>query len=110
VTERGRQPRYGHLPNLWIGEGGKGALTKNGLYQAVMRRLGDAGLGHLSPHAFRRGTATNGLRAGMQESLLMQLMGWDTRAMVEHSTATQRNELAVKGTANSTRQVGSPSR
>jgi site-specific recombinase XerD len=75
-TREGR-PKGGAL---WLGK--RGPLTDSGLRQLLDRRAADAGIAHLHPHMFRHLFAHRWLSAGGQETDLMMLAGWRSRAMV----------------------------
>lgn len=47
--------RYGHLPNLWIGQ--HGAMTASGVFQVVADRGASVGLHGLHPHQLRHSFA-----------------------------------------------------
>jgi len=79
VRERARH-RLADLPALWLGL--SGALTGNGVYQVVRNRAVAAGLGHAWPHLLRHIWAHRWLAEGGQETDLMRLAGWRSRAML----------------------------
>ncbi len=83
------------LPWLWLGE--RGRLTDSGVYQVVVRRSREAGLGHIHPHQFRHTQAHKWLVDGGGEHDLASLNGWSTTQMVARyakSAATDRAKAA----------------
>lgn len=58
---------------LWIGK--RGLLSSDGVRSMIERRRRDAGV-TVSAHAFRRGLATRALRAGVSQTSLESICGW----------------------------------
>jgi integrase/recombinase XerC len=81
-------------PGLWLGEKGKGALTSNGVYQALRRRGRAVGLPGLHPHQFRHTASHRWLADGGSETDLMQLNGWKSRSMLNRYAASAAAERA----------------
>jgi site-specific recombinase XerD len=94
LRERARRRDAGR-PELWLGL--KGPLTSYGIYEVVRGRAERAGLGHVWPHVFRHSFSHHFLANGGQESDLMALNGWKSRAMLGRyaaSTAAERARAA----------------
>lgn len=90
---RGRHA-YADSPWLWLGL--KGGFTKSGVAQMVHDRGRAAGLGdHVHPHQLRHSYAHTGLINGMQETDLMRIMGWRSRAMLQRYAASAGAERAI---------------
>jgi site-specific recombinase XerD len=70
-----------HRLGLWLGTGGRGPLTGNGIYQIVRRRGDQAGV-RVSPHRFRHHFSHTWLDRGGAEGDLMELNGWSSPQML----------------------------
>jgi len=92
LRARARSP-HAESPSLWVGI--KGPLTGSGVFQLVQRRSERAGLGKLHPHQFRHLFSHNWLSEGGQESDLMELNGWKSRAMVSRYARSAAHERAL---------------
>jgi site-specific recombinase XerD len=87
-----RRHELGHLPALWIGQ--RGALTESGVTQMLRRRSRRAGVADVHPHRFRHDTAHRAQVAGLAESDLMEVFGWQSPEMVRRYGASARAERA----------------
>lgn len=85
LRARARHPKC-ESPWLWLGVGGHDTsrLGPSGIQDMIERRAKLAGLGKVTPHAFRRTFAHDWLVAGGSESDGMRIAGWKTRTMIEH--------------------------
>lgn len=77
---------------LWRGK--RGTLTGSGALQIVRRLCWCAGVEHKAVHAFRRAAAAQMKRLGMNDSDILEVMGWKDIAMLRRYTATVAGELA----------------
>jgi site-specific recombinase XerD len=94
VRERARR-RDAHLPALWLGK--KGNITASGIRQLVERRGELAGIQGLHPHQLRHSWAHYMLGEGEhQETDVMRLAGWNSRAMLGRYAASTGQQRAVK--------------
>jgi site-specific recombinase XerD len=84
VRIRARHPRA-DSPWFWLGTSGRdtGHFGAAGIQDMLERRGIEAGLGKVTPHAFRRTFAHDWLAAGGSEMDGMRIAGWKTRAMIE---------------------------
>ena len=77
---------------LWRGK--KGPLTGSGVLQ-MMRRMGRrAGVEDKGVHAFRRTAAAQMKRLGMNDSDILEVMGWKNITMLRRYIASVAGELA----------------
>jgi len=79
-------------PPLWRGK--KGALTGSGVLQIVRRLSRRAGVTHKGAHAFRRAAAAQMKRLGMNDSDILEVLGWRSIEMLRRYTAEVADELA----------------
>jgi site-specific recombinase XerD len=80
--------------SLW--RGNKGRITESGIFQMVRRRANTANVEFKGVHAFRRAAAAQMKRLGMNDSDILEVMGWTDVTMLRRYTATVANELAQK--------------
>ena len=79
---------------LWLGK--KGAMTSDGVRQAVEKRRNAAGV-DISCHSFRRGLATRALRLGVSGPSTSALLGWSPGSqMLSHYVRGTQAELAAE--------------
>ena len=77
---------------LWRGK--RGRLTGSGVFQVVRRLCRRAGVEDKGVHAFRRAAAAQMKRLGMQDSDILEVMGWTNITMLRRYTAAVAGELA----------------
>ncbi len=77
---------------LWQGK--KGPLTGSGVLQIVRRLCRRAGVQEKGVHAFRRAAAAQMKRLGMQDSDILEVMGWKNITMLRRYIAAVAGELA----------------
>ena len=77
---------------LWQGK--KGALTGSGVLQLVRRLCERCDVPDKGVHAFRRAAAAQMKRSGMNDSDILEVMGWSSITMLRRYTAGVAQELA----------------
>lgn len=92
LRARARHPRAYHR-ELWLGAGDRGPLTRDGIYQMVRRRGGQAGV-QVHPHRFRHHFSHTWLERGGAEGDLMELNGWSSPQMLRRYGASARGARA----------------
>jgi integrase/recombinase XerD len=89
----GARHEQAHRLGLWLGTGGRGPLTANGIYQMVKRRGGQAGV-EVWPHRFRHHFSHTWLDRGGTEGDLMELNGWSSPQMLQRYGGSVRGARA----------------
>jgi len=79
-------------PPLWRGR--RGPLTPSGAYQLVRRLCRQANVPFKGLHAFRRAAAIAMKEAGMNDSDIMEVLGWKHVTMLKRYTAQEAQALA----------------
>ncbi|MDA1257436.1 MAG: tyrosine-type recombinase/integrase [Chloroflexi bacterium] len=77
---------------LWQGK--KGPLTGSGVLQLIQRLCERSAVRDKGVHAFRRAAAAQMKRSGMNDSDILEVMGWSSIAMLRRYTAGVAQELA----------------
>jgi site-specific recombinase XerD len=90
VRLRGRHPRA-DLPDLWLGDRGRGPIDGASLYTMLTRRAERAGV-QLHPHQLRHFFADAWLKEGGSEGGLMRAAGWSSRQMLDRYASANAAE------------------
>ena len=89
-----RYARRWRITDDWLWRGKKGPLTGSGVHQAIARLCSLARVPDKGVHAFRRAAAAQMKRLGMQDSDILEVMGWKDVTMLRRYTAAVAGELA----------------
>jgi site-specific recombinase XerD len=84
---RARHPKAERCAELWIGNGGRGTMTRSGVGAMLARRCAQAGVPPIHPHQLRHLAAHRFFLAGGREGDAMRLFGWDDPTMPRHYAA-----------------------
>jgi site-specific recombinase XerD len=79
---------------VWRGE--RGPLTESGVLQAIKRLCYRSGVEAKGVHAFRRAAAIEMKRAGMNDSDILEVLGWHSVTMLKRYIAQEARTLAFK--------------
>lgn len=77
---------------LWLGK--KGKINESGVFQMIRRLCRRADVEFKGVHAFRRAAAAQMKRLGMNDSDILEVMGWKDVTMLRRYTAAVATELA----------------
>jgi site-specific recombinase XerD len=89
-----RYQRRWKLSDSYLWRGKKGKLNESGVFQMVRRVCVKAGVEFKGVHAFRRAAAAQMKRLGMNDSDIIEVLGWKDVTMLRRYTATVAGELA----------------
>jgi integrase/recombinase XerD len=96
-VDRYLRARAGHplaaRPELWLGIGGRGPVTPDGIYQIVAKAGQKAGVA-VYPHRFRHHFSHTWLDRGGAGADLMELNGWSSPQMLEWYGGSARGARA----------------
>ncbi len=92
---KARQRELGHvIPTAFWRTSNGGPLTYT-VFRAAWRKAAEqAKLAHLRPHDLRRAAARALVRAGVNERVVMALLGWETPAMLQRYDIVATRDLA----------------
>jgi integrase/recombinase XerD len=88
LRARGRHPQAWR-PQLWLGAGGRGLLTADGICQMICRRGREAGVA-VYPHRFRHHFSQTWLERDGEGRDLMELNGWSSPQMLDRYARSAR--------------------
>lgn len=94
LRARARHPKAS-LPQLFVGNGGRGPMTRSGVGGILARRSAQAGVDHVHPHQLRHLAAHRFFLAGGREGDAMRLFGWDDPAMARRYAAAAAATRAI---------------
>ena len=80
-------------PELWLGTGGRGPVTPDGIYQIVVKAGKRTGVA-VYPHRFRHHFSHTWLDRGGDGGDLMELNGWTSPQMLEWYGGSARSARA----------------
>ena len=89
-----RYVRKWHITGNPFWRGKYGPLTPSGVLQMVRRRCTSYGIPYKGVHAFRRSATAQMKRMGMNDSDIMEIMGWQDVTMLRRYVSTVGLELA----------------
>lgn len=93
LTERARH-RNAEVPELWLGEKGKGPMTGSGIFQMIQRRGERVGIKGLHPHTMRHTWAHLMKASNMSDDEIMKNAGWRSPQMLARYAASTAAERA----------------
>lgn len=93
ITERAKH-RQAELPQLWLGEKGKGPMTGSGVFQMIQRRGERIGAEGLHPHVMRHTWAHLMKASNMSDDEIMKNAGWRSPQMLARYAASTASERA----------------
>ena len=82
LRERRKHP-YAELPQMWLGDRGRGPIKRDAVVATVQSRAAQAGIEGFHPHMARHTWASAFRQAGGEEGDLMVLGGWRSRQMLD---------------------------
>ena len=94
LVEIQRYQRRWKLLDEWLWQGKKGKINESGVFQMVRRLCHNAGVEFKGVHPFRRAAAAQMKRLGMNDSDILEVIGWKDVTMLRRYTAAVATELA----------------
>jgi site-specific recombinase XerC len=91
--------KLAELPQLWLGEKGRGPMTGSGIFQMIQRRGEAIGVAGLHPHTMRHTWAHLMKQSSMGDDEIMKNAGWRSPQMLARyaaSTAAERARESAK--------------
>lgn len=86
--------RQAEVPQLWLGEKGKGPMTGSGVFQMIQRRGQLIGAEGLHPHVMRHTWAHLMKSSNMSDDEIMKNAGWRSPQMLARYAASTASERA----------------